>query len=163
HEPERQAFIDNLLFATAAEHNGPTTALLTLRADFYPHCAVYSGLRAALAEQQVYIGPMSADELRQVVERPAGLGHWTFEPGLVDLILRDVNDAPGALPLLSHALLETWRHRRGRSLTLTSYAEAGRVQGAIAMTAETVFQSLPADEQPIARSIYLRLTELGEG
>ena len=29
------------------------------------------------------------------------------------VLLRDVGDEPGALPLLSHALLETWRRRRG--------------------------------------------------
>ncbi len=162
-EAERQAFINNLLVAADPAAGGPVTVLITLRADFYPHCAAYAGLRAALADQQEYIGPMSADELRQAVERPARLGGWDFEPGLVDQILRDVGDEPGQLPLLSHALLETWRHRRGRTLTLRSYAEAGRVQGAIATTAEAVYQSLPPAEQAIARGIFLRLTELGEG
>ena len=162
-ESEQQAFISNLLRAAAPDSGGPTTVLITLRADFYPHCAAYAGLREALANRQEYIGPMSAAELRQAVERPAELGGWEFEPGLVDLILRDVSGAPGALPLLSHALLETWRHRRGRTLTLKSYAESGGVQGAIATTAETVFQSMPPVEQAITRSIFLRLTELGEG
>jgi len=162
-ESERQAFIDNLLYAADLGTDGPVTVLITLRADFYPHCADYAGLRAALVQQQEYIGPMSVDELRQAVERPAALGGWAFEPGLVDQILHDVGDEPGALPLLSHALLETWRHRRWRTLTLRSYAEAGRVQGAIATTAEAVYQSLPPAEQAIASAIFLQLTELGEG
>jgi len=162
-EPERQAFINNLLRAVDPLSGCPVTVLITLRADFYPHCAAYAGLREALASQQVYIGPMATDELRQVVERPAQLGGWEFEPGLVDQILRDVRDAPGALPLLSHALLATWQHRRGRTLTLRSYVEAGRVQGAIATTAEALFQSLPPVEQALARGVFLRLTELGEG
>ena len=164
HSPaERQAFIANLVWATAPENDGPTTVVITLRADFYAHCAPYAGLREALAKQQEYIGPMGAEELREVVERPARAGGWTLAPGLANLILRDVGDEPGALPLLSHALLETWRHRRGRTLTVDSYEEAGRVQGAIAMTAEAVFQILTPDEQVIARSIFLRLTALGEG
>jgi WD40 repeat protein len=168
-EAERQAFVDNLLTAAAPEGDGPVCVVVTLRADFYAHCAAYAGLRDALASQQEYIGPMTADELRQAIELPASQGRWAFEPGLVDLILRDVGASdggqpePGALPLLSHALLETWRHRRGRTLTLKSYAEAGRVQGAIATTAEAVFQSLAPEEQAIARNIFLRLTELGEG
>ena len=45
---------------------------------------------------------MSAAELRQAIEEPARLGGWEFEAGLVDLILRDVGDEPGALPLLEH-------------------------------------------------------------
>jgi formylglycine-generating enzyme required for sulfatase activity len=71
---------------------------------------------------------------------------------------------PGALPLLSHALLETWRRREGNILTFSGYTDAGGVQGAIAKTAESVFQQkLSPEQQAIARSIFLRLTELGEG
>ena len=58
----------------------------------------------------------------------------------VDLILRDIRDQPGSLPLLSHALLETWKRRRGHTLTLGGYAEAGGVHGAIAKTAEADFE-----------------------
>ncbi len=81
----------------------------------------------------------------------------------MDVLLQDVGDEPGALPLLSHALLETWKRRRGRTLTLAGYAAAGRVQGAIAKTADALYQrDLTSEQQPIARSIFLRLTELGE-
>jgi len=161
-EFEREAFIDNLL--TALHQSKDTfTLVLTLRADFYAHLAQYPELREAVAKHQEYIGPMSMEELRRAIEEPARLGHWAFEPGLVDLILRDVGDEPGALPLLSHALLETWKRRAGHTLTLQGYADAGGVHGAIAHTAERVYQSLSAEEQRIARDIFLRLTELGEG
>jgi len=106
---------------------------------------------------------MSAEELRRAIEEPARRGEWTFEPGLVDLFLRDAGDEPGALPLLSHALLETWQRRRGRTLTLAGYAESGGVRGAIARTAETTFNQLTREQQAVARKIFLRLTELGEG
>src|SRR5512147_1465810 len=106
---------------------------------------------------------MTTEELRCEIEEPANRAHWTFEPGLVDLILRDVGDEPGALPLLSHALLETWKRRAGHTLTLKGYADAGGVHGAIAHTAEGVYQNLSPAEQQMARNIFLRLTELGEG
>jgi len=134
-----------------------------LRADFYAHCGDYDGLRDLLARHQVYIGPMGVDELRQAIEAPAQQGDWAFEPGLVDLMLRDVGQEPGALPLLSHALLATWRRRRGRTMTLGGYDDAGGVRGAIAKTAESVYRGLGADQQAVARSICMRLTELGEG
>jgi hypothetical protein len=162
-EDERRAFIGNLLTAVKPEGDGPTMVVLTLRADFYADCAQYENLREVLARHQEYIGPMSTEELRRAIELPAQRGGYEFEPGLVELILRDVGDEPGALPLLSHALLETWRRREGRRLTLAGYAEAGGVRGAIAQTAETVFGRLTADQQTIARRIFLRLTELGEG
>ncbi|MCL4300756.1 MAG: hypothetical protein KJ077_33780 [Anaerolineae bacterium] len=162
-EAERRAFVDNLLTAMAPETAGPTLAVITLRADFYAHCAQYETLREALARRQEYIGPMSPEELRRAIELPAQQAGHEFEPGLVELILRDVGDEPGALPLLSHALLETWRRRQGHLLTLAGYAESGGVRGAIAKTAEAVFGRLAPEQQSIARRIFLRLTELGEG
>ena len=85
-------------------------------------------------------------------------------PGLVDPILHEVGEEPAALPLLSHALLETWRRRRGNVMTLKAYAESGGVRGAIARTADRVFHTeLDTAQQAIAQSIFLRLTELGEG
>jgi len=167
-EFEREAFIDNLLTAisvssSSAQGNENITLILTLRADFYAHLAQYPELRDAVAHQQEYIGPMTTEELRRAIEEPAQRAHWSFEPGLVDLILRDVGDEPGALPLLSHALLETWKRRAGHTLTLKGYADAGGVRGAISHTAESVYQNLSLAEQAIARNIFLRLTELGEG
>jgi len=161
-EFEREAFIDNLL-TTLEQSESKVTIILTLRADFYAHLAQYPELRDAVAKQQEYIGPMTADELRRAIEEPVKCGHWEFEAGLVDLILRDIGDEPGALPLLSHALLETWKRRAGHRLTLKGYADAGGVHGAIAHTAENVYQNLSMDEQIIARNLFLRLTELGEG
>jgi WD40 repeat protein/class 3 adenylate cyclase len=161
-EFEREAFIDNLL-STLHQSRATISLVITLRADFYAHLAQYPELRDAVAKHQEYIGPMSMEELRRAIEEPARLGQWAFEPGLVDLILRDVGDEPGALPLLSHALLETWKRRAGHTLTLKGYDDAGGVRGAIARTAESVFQELSVEEQAIARDIFLRLTELGEG
>ena len=165
---ERSAFIANLLTAAHAP-SAAIFVLLALRADFYGHCAAYPALRDALARYQDYIGPMTADELRRAIEAPARRGAWELEPGLVYLILRDLGaegerqPEPGALPLLSHALLETWERRRGRTLTLAGYQACGGVRGAIAETAEAVLRDrLDAPQRAIARQIFLRLTELGE-
>ena len=161
-EEERTAFIDNLLTAVS-EQDGRVIVLVTLRADFYAHCANYIQLREALATNQEYIGAMSEEELRRAIEEPARRGRWEFESGLVALLLHDIGREPGALPLLSHALLETWQRRRGRVMTLSGYTSSGGVRGAIAETAESVFadQFTPA-QQETARRIFLRLTELGD-
>ncbi|MBE0681505.1 MAG: helix-turn-helix domain-containing protein [Anaerolineales bacterium] len=161
-EDERTAFVGNLLTA-AFEVNGPVIVVITLRADFYAHCANYPPLREALAQNQEYIGAMSGEELQRAVEEPARRGRWEFEPGLVDLLLHEVGHEPGALPLLSHALMETWQRRRGRMMTLSGYTSSGGVRGAIAETAEAVFADQFTHEQrEIARRIFLRLTELGD-
>ena len=160
---ERQAFIDNLLNAAMPDTGGLLTLILTLRADFYAHCAQYDELRQALETEQKYIGAMNREELRRAIREPAQQHGWDFEGGLVEMPLQDVGQEPGRLPLLSHALLETWHRRRGRTLTFAGYSAAGGLFGAIAQTAETVFNKLNRGQQVIARNIFLRLTELGEG
>jgi hypothetical protein len=166
-ETERGAFIDNLMTA-AAEQAGATFIVLALRADFYSHCAPYTALRDALADQQEYIGVMNNDELRRAMEEPAKRGDWELETGLVDLLLQDIGaesdhpPEPGALPLMSHALLETFHRRQGRKLTISGYLATGGVRGAIADTADDVFQNeLNEKQQQIARNIFLRLTQFG--
>src|SRR5215208_6008436 len=161
-QEERTSFVENLLTATS-ESDGPLMLLITLRADFYAHCAAYVHLREALAQNQEYIGAMTDQELRRAIEEPARRGRWEFEPGLVDLLLHDVGHEPGALPLLSHALLETWQRRRGRMMTMSGYSSSGGVRGAIAETAEAVFtDQFNEEQQAIARRLFLRLTELGD-
>lgn len=168
-QPEQMAFVHNLTTA-ACQYGGTGVVVVVLRADFYAHCARFDQLRQLLARHQEYIGPMSAAELRRAIEEPAHQGHWDLEPGLVDLLLHDIGAVagqtpePGALPLLSHALLATWERRRGRLLTLSGYTASGGVGGAIAETAESVFyDQLDREQRQIARQIFLRLTTLGSG
>jgi WD40 repeat protein/transcriptional regulator with XRE-family HTH domain len=168
-ENERVAFIERLL-SIARDPAGKTTVVIALRADFYSHCAQYPLLRAAVAAEQEYIGQMTKEELRRAIEEPAKRGGWEFEPGLVDILLSDIGadgmgqPEPGALPLLSHALLATWERRRGRTFTLAGYHASGGVRGAIAETAESVYtDQLNQAQQELAHDIFLRLTELGEG
>jgi WD40 repeat protein/transcriptional regulator with XRE-family HTH domain len=161
-DAERSIFIENLLTA-ALDVDGQVIIVITLRADFYTHCANYLRLRDAIATHQEYIGAMSDEEMRRAIEEPARRGHWQFEPGLVDLILHDVGHEPGALPLLAHALFETWQRRHGRTLTLSGYNSSGGVRGAIAETAEAVFtDQFSHEQQTIARRIFICLTELGD-
>ncbi|HMK24160.1 MAG TPA: hypothetical protein VK466_17650, partial [Terriglobales bacterium] len=54
------------------------------------------------------LGPMTRDELREAIVKPAETLHVGFEPGLVDAILDDVERRPGSLPLLQFALREMW-------------------------------------------------------
>jgi tetratricopeptide (TPR) repeat protein len=160
HPAERETFISQIL---ATSHQSSVIILIALRADFYAQCAQHDGLREVVSQQQEYIGAMSQAELARAILEPAKRGRWQIQAGLVEQILDEVGGEPGALPLLSHALLETWLRRRGRTLTLSGYREAGGVEGAIAKTAESVFQQrLTPAQQPIARAIFLRLTELGE-
>ncbi|MFI6597939.1 hypothetical protein ACIBHX_16900 [Nonomuraea sp. NPDC050536] len=135
--------------------------VLGVRADFLGRCAEDPRLRTALERGQVVVGPMTEQELREAVERPALAHGLTLEPGLVELLLRDLGTEPGRLPLLSHALLATWQQRRGPALTVAGYRQTGGIAGALAATADDVLAGL--DSPDTARAIFRRLVRVGEG
>ncbi len=156
-EPElRGAFIDSLL-----EHDGPVA--VGIRADLYGNCGDYPALAAKVSAHQLLLGPMTDEELRSAVVEPARVFGLRVEPGLVELLVREVANRRGALPLLSHALLATWERRDGRTLTLDAYRAAGGVGAAIAATAESVYAELNDSQRRAAKAVLLRLVEPGEG
>jgi transcriptional regulator with XRE-family HTH domain len=162
HEDERRCFVDALI-AAWRDPASSVVVIVALRADFYGRMAAYPELAAAVVAHQALIGPMSPADLRRAIELPAADSGLLLQPGLAQTMLEDLAGQPGALPLLSHALMETWKRRRRLMLTVAGYREAGGVRGAIAQTAERTLQILPDADQAIARMIFLGLTEIAEG
>jgi WD40 repeat protein/energy-coupling factor transporter ATP-binding protein EcfA2 len=160
-DQERRLFLLNLLHASTA--GGPGTVILTMRADFYTRCAAYPELTQQLAAHQYLVGPLDADGLNEAIEEPAFLVGLEFEPGLVDIILEEVEHQPGALPLLEHALYELWQRRAGSVLSLRAYRDTGGVAGALAKRADETWAALDERQKAIARRTLLRLTQPGEG
>lgn len=161
-EDERRRFLDALVDVASAP-TGRTVVVAALRADFFGHGAAHKGLAGMLQAHPVVLGAMDEEGLRAAIEGPAAVAGLTLEPGLADVILRDVTGEPGGLPLLSHALAEVWSRRQSGTLTIDGYRAAGGVAGAIARTAEAVHGRLDPDQQRVARDIFVRLTELGQG
>src|SRR5262249_41133316 len=95
----------------------------------------------------------------QAVLEPARRSGLAVEDGLADAICADAAGEPGALPLVSTALLETWVRRSGDTLTLAGYAEAGGVRGAVAHLADGVYENLDTAGKEVLRHIFLRLTD----
>ncbi|MET0973149.1 MAG: BTAD domain-containing putative transcriptional regulator, partial [Thermoleophilaceae bacterium] len=159
-EEERAAFVSELV-RVARDQHGRGLVVLAIRADHYGNCAAYPALAGLLAENHVLVGPMSRDELRRAVELPAQRAGLEVEPELVTALLDDVEEAPGALPLLSAALLDIWQRRDGRVLRHTAYLETGGVQRAVARLAEDAYAQLDPDQQVLARSLLVRLAREG--
>jgi DNA-binding SARP family transcriptional activator/WD40 repeat protein len=158
-ERERNAFIDAIVHV-ASRRRG-STVVLAVRADFYGRCAGHRALSALLGAGNVLVGPMQRDELCRAIELPAERAGLEVEPELVDALLDDVGDEPGALPLLSTALLELWQARDGRRLRHATYERTGGVRGAVARLAEQAYGELEPAQQRTARRMLLRLA--GEG
>jgi WD40 repeat protein len=136
--------------------------IITMRADFLGECAPYPKLKAALQAHTELVAAMNATELRRAIEQQAGAVGLRFEADLAEDILDDVQNEPGAMPLLQHALLRLWQRRHGRWLRSAEYRATGGVREAIAQTADEIYSALPAVERERIRDIFLRLTRRDE-
>jgi WD40 repeat protein/DNA-binding SARP family transcriptional activator len=161
-ESERAAFVDALLAATR-DPGLRALVLVAVRADFYGRCAAYPELSRLLGANHVLVGSMRRDELRRAIELPARQAALQVEAALVDRMIADVEGEPGALPLLSTALLELWQHRDDRRLRLSTYEQLGGVHGAVPRLAESAYARLDPERREVARRILLRLAGEVEG
>ncbi len=159
---QRDGFVRALLAAITGAA-ARTRLVLGIRADYYAQCTMWPELVTALRDSQVLIGPLSQDELRDVIVKPAGQAGVVVERALLATALAEASSEPGALALVSHALLETWRHSPPGRMTLTAYQEAGGIPHAIASTADQVYASCDEGQRRILRRILLRLVAPGEG
>ncbi|MFD2691585.1 helix-turn-helix domain-containing protein [Streptomyces phyllanthi] len=158
---ERDRFLDLLL--AARDPGSRLRVLIAVRSDFYARCAEHPRLAEALHGSGLLVRSMTADELREAVIGPAQAAGLIVERTLTARIVEDVLDEPGGLPMLSHALLETWRRRKGRMLTLAAYEAAGGVRGAIAASAEEAYGELSPAQAHAAQHLLLRMVEPGQG
>ena len=159
-EDERSRFVERLV-ATAAD---PERAVVVIgvRGDYYGHCGAHSELARLLAANQVLVGPMSADELRRAVELPARRAGIRVESALAETLVAEIGDEPGALPLLSTALVELWVARSDGWLRLEAHVRLGGVRGAVARLAEGSYENLTDEQSAAARRLLLRLVTSGE-
>jgi WD40 repeat protein/DNA-binding SARP family transcriptional activator len=165
-EPEvRRCFVDLLLAAVEAveeRRDSPFVLLLTMRADFMGQAVAYRPFADALQETALILGPMTREELRAAIERPADMQGAALEAGLVDRLLDDVGEEPGNLPLLEFALTLLWERLDYGWMTHRAYEEIGRVEGALARYAEEVYGALAEGEREGARRVFVQLVQPGE-
>lgn len=155
---ERRAFLERL-----ADEARRRPVLVTVRGDRLTQATEHTGF-SRLVEQGLHlVGALDEAGLRDAVQRPAYQAGLVIEPGLVELLVREVRDDPGALPLLSHALLETWQRREGNTLSVDGYHASGGIHGAVAQSAERLYGLLDPDQRRQLRDLMLRLVSPGTG
>ncbi|MGN9789143.1 nSTAND1 domain-containing NTPase [Nonomuraea sp. ZG12] len=176
---QRAAFITALHAAATVGHGPDQTpaalVVLVVRADFEARCANYPPLAQAVQDRHL-LTAMTERQLRLAITEPAKQACSQVEDDLVQTLLREIHThrpaAPGppstaaaggagTLPLLSHALDQAWRHRTGQMLTLADYERTGGIEGAVADSAQRVYDRLIPAQQDLTRQIFLRLTTTG--
>jgi len=143
--------------------NSRLRLIVTLRADYYDRPLLHPAFGNLMRLRTEVVLPLSPAELALAVSGPAERVGLRLEPGLVETIVADVGEQPGALPLLQYALTELYERRRGSLLLLDAYRESGGALGALARRADELYLGLDADRQKAVRQVFLRLVTLGEG
>jgi WD40 repeat protein len=174
---EAVSFQESLLKLTKTPN---TYLVLTVRADFY------SDLMTSLLWQEIQnyrleVLPLNETGLRESILKPAGTVGVFVEAALVERLVTDAAGEPGVLPLIQETLVLLWQRLERHFLPLRAYEaivlprstyggqEAGQKTGlqvAIARRADQAIKELQDNtkqQQAIARRIFLRLIQFGEG
>ncbi len=167
HPPEHAAGSFLSLLRQAIEDPArPLLVLGTMRSDFLGQLQQNSVL-AGLRYESLSLGPMAAENIAQIVERPAKAmkPELKLEAGLVQAV---VDDAVGedALPLLAFTLRELYdRYGGDELLEVEEYRQKlGGLHGAVARVAGEVLASaaLTAGEERQLRTAFLTMVRVTE-
>jgi WD40 repeat protein len=166
----------NALAEMIASYPTQLHLVLTLRSDFEPqfrNMALEKYWQAA----RFVVPAMTREELRQVIEEPASARVMYFAPHeLVDQLIDEVANMPGALPLLSFALSELYlnylKRQEGarnqgetidRAITQSDYEELGGVTRSLTQRAEREYDALVQEDSAYAytvRNVMLRMVSV---
>ena len=155
----------------ALEDFSQLSLLVTLRSDFCPRFQC-SALGSRWAKGRFGVRPMRSDELRETILGPANEMALYFEPTkLVDRLVDEVVQMPGALPLLSFTLSELYlklhtdwvkegKSDRALSVMPEFYGEGG-VAGLLAKRANEEYENLPDDaHRRTLQRVMLRMVDI---
>ena len=144
----------------------PFIVIWTMRSDFLDRFQKNPELRK-FESSDLRVGPMSPDDVAQVIRGPAELAGIELETGLVQKMIRDA-DTDDALPLLAFNLRELYdRYGDDGHITIEEYDNLDGLTGSLAKVAEEVYRaaSLREPGEKAVRSAFLaqaRVNEKGE-
>ncbi len=153
-EQKRRAFIItllNLIQMPKARH----TVVITMRADLESNLVQIPALQSEYEKAQVRVTAMKANELREVIEKPAELVGLKFEENLVEELVGEVLGKPAALPLLQFTLLKLWENRDHNRVTWAAYRRIGGGRQALANSADAFYDGLSPEDRAVARQVLL--------
>lgn len=160
-EKQRAAFVEAIV--DLATSPGPQhLVILTMRSDYEDFVARYPALHAQFLNE-VRVGSLRDEELREVIIRPAEVVGLKFEPGLLDLLVNDARGEMAVLPLLQFTLLKLWKARDRNRLTKAAYEKLGNVRFALSSCADALYDKAIEENQETMRRIFLRLVQPSSG
>jgi WD40 repeat protein/serine/threonine protein kinase len=159
-EDERRRFL-NLIHTALVAENSKLRVIVAMRADFLDRPLSYVAWGDMIRERSELVPPLKPAELREAIEKPAEKARLILDEGLSDLIMEDMSQQAGALPLLQYTLSQLYEKREGLMLTKKAFIEMGKISGALAQRAEEIYTSLNDAQKAVAQIVFPRLVRFG--
>ena len=168
---DRDSFVRRL-WALSGDASSGVAVIATLRIDYLSRCNEVHVADGLSLESMVYdeahrifVPKMGRSALREIIEQPAKKVGIALAEGLVEWILNDAGDEPGALPLIEYTLDELWKRRKpgkyGRyELTHEDYKDLGGISGALKTRADTILKDFDETQRGAAKRLLVQLVDL---
>ncbi|MFJ4654209.1 hypothetical protein ACIP5Y_23325 [Nocardia sp. NPDC088792] len=165
-EVVRQRFLDEIDHITLDPARPNLTVVMAFRAEYAAELRRHPLFAETLEERSLTLGPLTEDELREVLVRPLVELGWQIEPALVEVVLRDIEllglqEETAILRFLAPVLGAVWERRVRQTSTLASYQSIGGIEAEIAANAERAWAELTDYERSVAKWILVSLVVPG--
>ena len=150
----QKSFVELLLLKPLVASS--LSVVMTMRSDFVDDWLRVGLSPSVIRNDTVWLGPLVDENLVAAIVEPARRQGYELEPGLLQILLRDVAAEENCLPLLEFALTELWggRDSENRLLTLDAYNAMGGLTGALNSQATIIYNNLREEvEQPWAKGL----------
>ena len=155
-----QSFLARLV-AISGDLQNRLRVVTTIRSDFWGRLAESDLIRQRINEGSYYlVGPIAPTALLEMIRKPADATGYTFEPRVLDDMLREVGQEPGSLPLVAYALKQLFEQRQDRTFTYAAYQAMGGVAGAIGSKADEVMKMLSVEASASFDRVFAELVHL---
>lgn len=122
------------------------------------------GWRDTVRDSVVRVGPMTPEQLTDVLEGPLRNGIARFEDGVLELIVQDIVRQRQTLPDVQALLTRMWHGQTGNGLlTTTSYRELSGPEGWLSAHVEQIWAGLTKKSKKATERLLLHLVEPSSG
>ena len=166
---EARAFVKLLLYPSL-DLSASLRVVITLRSDALGNCADFPGLAEAVSRGLVLVPKLTRDQRKEAIVGPVRRRGFDIRPSLVQRILNDVSNDYDDLPVMQHALSQTWSHWAGhspdasggagaRAIAVEDYEFVGASQDALNRHGKLLLDALPPRLHGVAAGVMRALTE----
>ena len=156
--PDAIHFINHLMrLVEAAEPQ--IFLMLSIRSDFLDYCSSYRELTEHLNRSKYLLPQMNRNDLKEAIVEPFRVAGATVESGFEEYLMNDMEEVEPHLPLLQHALKQTWNHWLSRGIdklpvSLEDYQSTGSIRNGLSRDLENLYQNLEFYQKEICERIF---------